>query len=362
MSLRSVRSVWLFLAAFSLGLLVSCTVRFDDSLPYFCRTTADCGGDGYVCAVGRLKSACCKPSGIEVCDGLDNDCDGATDNTGKSETCNGIDDDCNGAIDDGFDFRTNQNNCGSCGNVCATNEYCSASACKVRLESQCFDGLDDDGNGKSDCEDEACEGRTCGAACLCHDLQKTETVCSDGLDNETDGVTDCHDTDCLGKSCRAGCTCVADGGQTETNCTDGEDNDLDGVADCLDTDCLGQFCTPPDIYFTCAADQLCKCNGSVQVAEVGSKFCRDGVDNDCNGKLDCAEISCAGQSCAADGGLGCQCSPDAGGKREADCTNMVDDDDDSKVDCGDEVDCPSGTPCTPGGADAGIVCASQRCG
>lgn len=340
-----------FLGAFALGALVSCTVSFSDDVKYACKTAADCGGDGFVCAITPGRAVCCKPSGEEVCDKVDNDCDGFVDNTGKQETCNGLDDDCNDKVDDGFDLKTNGGHCGACNHACERTQFCRNGECITRLESVCYDGNDDDNNGKTDCEDPSCDQRSCGAACVCLNLKKAEDLCDNNKDDEMDGLRDCADPDCIGKSCRAGCMCVADGGSIESDCTDGVDNDIDSLTDCFDPDCLDKFCTPPDIYFQCTADQRCKCNGGVQVAEVGSVLCRDAVDNDCDGEFDCAEDSCTGQSCSPDGGAGCECF--MGGKKEASCANLLDDDGDSKTDCADS-DCVMGTTCrlTDGGAGA----------
>lgn len=338
------------------GALASCKVIFSDQVHYSCTSDVDCGGDSFVCTPNGV---CCKPSGAEVCDSLDNDCDGFADNTGKREECNGEDDDCNGRIDDGFDFKRNANHCGACNRACLSFEYCGDGKCLPRTESSCFDGFDDDGNGKTDCEDPSCDMRSCGTACLCINLKKSEDLCSDGVDNEIDGLTDCADPDCLDKACRAGCACVADGGQVEVDCMDGVDNDLDGQADCLDPDCLGRFCTPPQIYFQCTADKLCRCHGGVQIAEVGSVRCRDGIDNDCDGPLDCAEVTCTGQSCTPDGGPGCECFN--GGKKEAACANLVDDDGDGPIDCADS-DCVQGTTCQrPDGGGAGLCSSTMSC-
>ena len=47
----------------------------------------------------------CATPGYELCNGIDDDCDGRTDNdvmTSQAEVCNGLDDDCNGRTDDGI--------------------------------------------------------------------------------------------------------------------------------------------------------------------------------------------------------------------------------------------------------------------
>jgi hypothetical protein len=61
--------------------------------------------------------------------------------------------------------------------------------CGVQVESVCDDGIDDDNNGLTDCDDGACLGQ---GGCP----SGTETVCTDDLDDDADGQTDCEDSDC----------------------------------------------------------------------------------------------------------------------------------------------------------------------
>lgn len=98
----------------------------------------------------------------------------------------------------------------------------------------------------------------------------------------------------------------------EVVCNDGIDNDGDGRIDCADPDCAGtpDCCTP------------------------SPEICDDGVDQDCDMRVDCADPDCARSP------LCCTPVPEM-------CTGGVDEDCDMRVDCADP-DC-AGSPacCTP---------------
>jgi hypothetical protein len=154
-------------------------------------------------------------------------------------------------------------------------------------ETNCSDGVDNNGNGEIDCDDAACDGISCDAngstcvtmVCTCPG-GSMETACNDGLDNDCDGDIDCGDV-----NCDAAPICGED-------CDDGIDNNGDTLVDCVDPVCAGQSCGPNGL--TCAGI-VCACPGGAT-----ESVCNDSIDNNCNGQTDCADTACsAAPSCTA---------------------------------------------------------------
>ncbi|NOY91478.1 MAG: formylglycine-generating enzyme family protein [Deltaproteobacteria bacterium] len=145
---------------------------------------------------------------------------------GAIEICNGLDDDCDGMIDEGIDTSTDVNNCGVCGNVCAPAHafgVCSASSCGL---SGCDVGFFDRNGDLSD-----------GCEVHCIATEPVETLC-DLRDNNCDGtvdetfdlLTDPMNCGRCGRTCRfahASASCVA--GDCVVSSCDANYYDVDGV-------------------------------------------------------------------------------------------------------------------------------------
>ncbi len=371
-------SLSLLVCGVVLGSAAGCVVEFPDELPYTCTEDADCGGQNHVCtALPDGRRYCCLP-GPEVCNRVDDDCDGEVDElesdtcytgpaqtlnvgqcrTGKpvcgegnilcagevlpvAEVCNGKDDDCDGQIDEDFDFQTGNNNCGRCDQACTELQECMGGECVRRQETQCENGEDDDLDELIDCADPDCNGLPCGAGCRCIAGQRGEAECGNGVNDDGDGATDCADSDCDGRVCGAGCSCI-NGVRGESECgnVDGLgaeiDDDGDGAANCADSDCDGRECGAG-----------CLCQGNVRT----ETECGDNVDNDGSGGTDCADSDCAGQAC----GVGCLCQ--GGAKVEVACSDEMDNDGDGLIDCADPQ-CDTQV-CKEG--DTGTACKRRQC-
>jgi len=101
----------------------------------------------------------------------------------------------------------------------------------------CRNGLDDDLDGATDCDDADCFHD---AACP-PPVPRPELDCADGFDDDGDGPVDCADADCFHSP-----ACPPPSGTAETACANGADDDGDGAVDCNDADCAySQACPPP---------------------------------------------------------------------------------------------------------------------
>jgi hypothetical protein len=256
--------------------------------------------------------------------------DGSTGCTGTPELCNGIDDDCDGVVDNGFNLQSDPLNCGACGIVCSAptaSTACVAGQCTI---SACTPGyVDADKNPVNGCE------------CLLTNGGKE--IC-DGADNDCDGVIDngfdlqndpnncgacgvvcdapnatpfCAKGACV-LTCKPGYYDVdkkADDG-CEYACTpsgpemcDGRDNDCNGL---IDGDDPGLVYTPSDR--TCYSSAAGSCQAGLTTCIAGALVCVgagppseevcDGRDNNCNGVIDETDPN-LGKTCYTPGMAGC---------------------------------------------------------
>lgn len=230
-----------------------------------------------------------------------------------AELCNGVDEDCDGVPDNGFTFQDDMQNCGSCGNRCnPANDECHNGACRPRPQNEAATGCnnrDDDYDGVVDgyvlpCSGACGEGRqTCltGELTACMPTAPPPEVCNT-YDDDCDGsvdeggvcpVIECdadHDGEpnatCGGRDCddhnasvspRATERC---NGQDDT-CNGGVDEGFDFLND--PTHC-GSCAN------TCAAGWVCldgRCTEAC--APTGPETC-NGVDDDCDGLVDEATV------------------------------------------------------------------------
>jgi hypothetical protein len=98
----------------------------------------------------------------------------------------------------------------------------------------------------------------------------------------------------------------------------------------------------PFVVSTAVGLAMAACGGSVETLPGDeAEVCDNGVDDDGDERIDCADEDCAGFSgCNAGGSGGAYMAP------MEECSNGIDDDYDQKVDCDDE-DCVTDPYCTP---------------
>ncbi len=140
---------------------IVCSARAPEPGPEQCDgADNDCDGAfdedfadlGAACDVGLGQ---CQRRGILVCDPIDPGstiCDAAP-GVAEDEVCDLVDNDCDGVADEGFDVTADPGNCGRCGNVCAFENgiaACDGGVCALR---GCREGhVDRDGLPANGCE------------------------------------------------------------------------------------------------------------------------------------------------------------------------------------------------------------------
>ncbi|MFH0815180.1 MAG: MopE-related protein [Candidatus Falkowbacteria bacterium] len=296
----------------------------------------NCGWCGHVCTFSNANALCvaglCKMGG---CTGFYHDvnndpadgCEYACVPSGV-EKCNGVDDDCDGQVDEDFNFFNDLNNCGQCGKVCnlwqVSNNVCFFGKCLV---DGCNTGyVDLDGQPENGCEYKC---TTTGAE-VC-DIAMVDEDC-DGSANEgcgcVDGETKTGGTDegeCVActQTCVGGKWGLCLGGKTpapelcnnaDDDCDGSVDEDFNTQTDTANCGWCGHSCSFANAQAMCV-DGECKLgacdklfydadkdavNGCEYLClNAGVEKC-NGVDDNCDGLVDegfdlSSEVSNCGQ-------------------------------------------------------------------
>jgi len=241
---------------------------------------------------GSGGSGPCVPTGSEICDGIDND--------------------CNGQIDEIFNLANDPRNCGVCGNDCtlvvlgAEHATCTATPGTpgtCGYDSCSTDFWDIDGDPSNGCEYYCVKKGDTDLTC-----DNIDDNCNKRYDEQVDLCSDANNCGKCGRNCQgkphAVGKCVASGSPTtcdETNtqcvldhCDPGFIDPNDGLYT-MWVDANGQFadgceyrCKPSKRTDPNDPSTLVHCDPTSD-PDCGKREYCDGEDNDCNGKIDGAD-------------------------------------------------------------------------
>jgi spore coat protein A len=279
-----------------------------------------CTTSGFYCRVAERLRACCGDTlceGQEQVDGPDFcelDCAAPAEciPTENNETLcfDGLDNDCNDATDC---VDTN------CDGEIGPATTCGIGECAATGNLTCSGGAEVD---------------TCTPGTPGTEGPFGDATCNDNLDNDCDGLTDeAEDPDCQEAQCsdhqnRDDCrndpNCMWEGGKNngmcvpvngcdpteipEVSCFDNLDNDCDLETDCVDTDCDGADGGPTTCGLgICASTGNLTCTGGAEVDTCtpgdpapGGEVCDDPgmLDEDCDGLANADDPDCQGAACS----------------------------------------------------------------
>jgi len=333
-------------------------------------------------SIGNFKIDCQQVAQTDVtCDGVDDDCDGGTDEdyvadascgvgyckenntpsycedgyeyicapgsvlSSSDTTCDGVDDDCSGSADEDFVVDS------SCGvGPCRTNN--TPSSCSNGTETSCSPGS------PSSSQDTTCNG--------------IDDDCSGSVDEDyvatTCGVGPCSATSSCSNGSETSCTPGSPISSQDTTC-DGIDDDCSGSADedyVANSNCGVGVCSNNTTASSCSNGVETSCTPGSKLSEQDTTC--DGVDDDCSGAADedYVVINCGVGACAAvsscTNGSETSCTPGAKISEQDTTCDGVDDDCSGSADedyvvincgvgaCAAVSSCAEGveTACTPG--------------
>ncbi len=310
-----------------------CDTNIDEGFD-FDEDPLNCGACGIVCDKPGAKTRCgdgdceiveCFPGNVDL-DGditgpynASNGCEYACFvSNGGVEACDGLDNDCDGAVDEDTDFDGDELNCGECGRVCnlfQATTTCTGGVCGFNPATDCNPGFFDiDGDQATGCEyacsetgggselcdlvDNDCDGAVdetfdhatdvghcgqCNRACA---FPNATPLCTGGACTFTDCAPGFHDVDgVLLNGCEYACT------ESGIEVCDGVDNDCNGVVDDMPADAGGACNAAPGGVATgaCADDGVLVCSLGALVCvgatQPGSETCNN-VDDDCDDDVD----------------------------------------------------------------------------
>ncbi|HJZ87808.1 MAG TPA: putative metal-binding motif-containing protein, partial [Polyangia bacterium] len=377
-----------------------CNGRDDDCNGQLPLEEQDLDRDHYMACTGCSGPL---PSGLLGC-GDCNDLNGAV-YPGATEVCNGIDDNCDGQVDNGAcsgattccaglmackDLNNDFNNCGNCGRACpsGSSDNCSGMQCHCGsggvcggLTDTCSSGTCNCGGGPA-CDSnvaDRCSGGNCrcgggpacgGGArcqsgnCVCNTSTGCSGCCQGGSCVSSTSTSQCGAGGSSCMSCNArsdtcnangNCVCGSMGGPCSStssdNCSGGACHCGSGSPCGSGTRCSGGSCvcdTSTGCSGCCQGGNTCRSGTSATACGSGGQVCAtcSGLSDTCNGSGNCVcgtmSGPCSGPLVDNCSGGQCRCGSSTCDPTKADnCSS-------GSCRCGSNPACTGGRTCTSG--------------